>query len=180
MYKQIGFQFNNIRQKELDILLGTIRGLESHYMNNGLEEYVSPPGKNRDTSRMRVMENLPDELKISIWFMFQDRFRKTSIKDISETGAGVVLPFADRNDVFKEDRPFTALIEIGEGNPPLGILCKSVVRYDREIHPPEEIKEKFTEVFNHVIHPSDVDYSGWEADQRLLKDDGEVLEELYV
>lgn len=163
MYKQIGFSFvDALTAGQYETIKYTVLAIEKFYRSKDMTEYISEPGGRRMTARMRVTPALPKDLHISIWFMYHNRFRKGLVKDISVTGAGIILPFDDKYDVFNRDRPFTALLDLNtrgvncwEKEP---IICQSIVKYSRELDLKEEMKDRL-KPYMQEVHPLDK-YSG--------------------
>lgn len=161
MYKQIGFQFDNLEPEQLERLYYTIRAIEDfHLKKDPKSANVSPATEKRATARVKITPDLPRDVQMTIWFMFQNRFRKCLIKDVSETGAGIILPFEDRGDLFKKERPFTALIDLRSDlawSDARAIIVRSVIRYDRELQPNAKVKIALSSL-NSEVHPIDHDF----------------------
>ena len=159
MYKQIGFEFDNLSNSNHSSLLYSVGSLLSYYQKNDMTTLFSPPSGKRSTYRVKMINSLPRDLaSIEIWIWFNSRLRKCLIKDISTTGAGIVLPFNDTNNVFKKDRPFTVLVEFPEMMHTSCVFesffCQSVVKYSRSFEPPQKLLDALNQL-NFTLHPRD-------------------------
>ena len=153
MYKQIGFSFDDAKgyAKRLHDL---VEQAVYFYRANGLDDHYSPPAGKRLDYRIRPSPKLEKNLNLSIWLLFENRFRKCMIKDLSPSGAGIILPFRDPHNIFVKGRPFTALVEFGNGE---RFITKSFVHYDREIFPNLKWKDHLREL-NFMIHDEDLPF----------------------
>ena len=159
MYKQIGFAFDNLSEGDQSSLIYSVGALLDYYQKNDMTTLFSPPSGKRSTHRVKLANPLPRDLApIEIWIWFNGRFRKCLIKDISSTGAGIILPFNDTNDIFRKDRPFTVLVEFPTTMHTSCVFksffCQSIVRYDRNFSPPQKLIDGLSQL-NFTLHPQD-------------------------
>lgn len=154
MYKQIGFEFQNLAEDQAKYLKQAIARIMDFYKSLNKDNVVSEPTNKRTNHRVRIIPDLPDELVVNIWFLFENRFHKCVVKDLSETGAGVVMPFMDRYDFFNKDRPFTAMIDFGKSKTNYSFTCRSIIKYNRNLDPPENLRSVLVEL-DKQIHESE-------------------------
>lgn len=161
MYKQVGFQFDRLSPEQVESLRYTVLAIEEFLRSTDRSEMISKQTDKRSASRVRIPDDLPDDLKLSIWIMFGNRFRKCPIKDIPFAGAAVILPFNDQFDSLNIDRPVTCLVDFGtaEGfiNQVSTIIFKSVIRYCKTIDPTEQLKDTLAAV-NQEVHSIDKEF----------------------
>ena len=159
MYKQIGLSFEDVSEKDREAVGYSVNALIDYYKENNRTDLFSAPSDKRSSYRVVPISPLPRDLSlVEIWMWHNNRFRKCLIKDISITGAGIILPFNDMNNLFTKERPFTILVEFPSTLHTACVFksffCKSVVRYDRSFNPPEKQLEALNKL-NAEVHPRD-------------------------
>lgn len=160
MYKLIGFELDKIEPLLLERLYYTVRAIEEFHLKSNQSSNVLPADDKRMTPRVKMTDNLPPDLRFNIWYMYQNRFRKCLIRDVSDAGASVILPFQDRDDLLKRDRPFTALLDFPDltwGNNEKELVTRAVIRYDKVLQPNAKVKIMLSKL-NSEIHPMDAVY----------------------
>lgn len=155
MYKKIGCEFTDMKGDSLKCFF-FVKEIESFYQSSGKSNLIEY-NERRKHSRINIDNTLPEEFSISIWIMYENRWRKTVIKDVSENGACFLLPFDDRHNVFTRNRPISILIDLNKdwwGDP---TICKSTVKHDAAISVDTKAKLALSKLYK-TVHEIDKEF----------------------